>query len=63
MIADERSADSFNFGNEIVWILALGAVLFSQSCLHQTPEAKSVVHPHYTAAMRALVVLMLGCSK
>ncbi len=34
-----------------------------QSRLHQTPEAESVVHTHYTATMRALVGLMLVYSK
>jgi hypothetical protein len=38
-------------------------MLLSQSGLHQTPEAKSVVNTHYTATMRALVVFMLRCPK
>ncbi len=50
----------FDFGEKSVEVLVLGTVVFSQSGLHQTPEAKSVVNPHYTATVRALVVLVLG---
>jgi len=28
--------------------------------LHQTPEAKSVMHPHHAATVRTLVVLVRG---
>jgi len=56
-IAGDRSAYSFNLGEESVEILALGAVVFSQSRLHQTPEAKSVVNSYDAATVRALVVL------
>ena len=54
---------SFDFREERVEVLALVAVVFSQSRLHQTPEAESVVHTHYTGTMRALVGLMLVHSK
>ena len=53
----------FDLGEEGVEVLALGTMLFGQSGLHQTAKAKSVVNTHYTAAMRALVILMLRCSK
>ena len=60
MIAGVESAHLFDFGEETVEILALGALLFSQPRLHQTPEAKSVVHPDHAATVRAFVVLVLG---
>jgi hypothetical protein len=62
-ITGAGSAHLFDLGEESVEVLALGTVLFIQSGLHQTPEAKSVVNTHYTATMRALVVLMLRCPK
>jgi hypothetical protein len=61
MIAVNRTTYLFDFGEERVEILALGAVVFSQSRLHQTPKAKSiVVHTHHAGTMRALVVLVRG---
>jgi hypothetical protein len=60
-IAGDRSAYSFNLGEESVEILALGAVLFSESRLHQTPEAKSVVNSYHAATVRALVVIVRRC--
>ena len=61
MIAGDRSAHSFDFGEERVEVLDLRAIIFSQSRLHQTPEAKSVVvYTHHAATMRALVVLVWG---
>jgi hypothetical protein len=54
---------SFDLREERVEVLALVAVVFSQSRLHQTPKAESVVHTHYTATMRALVGVMLLYSK
>ena len=59
MIAGDRSAHLFDLGEESVEVVALGAFVFSQSRLHQTPEAKSVVvYTHHAATMRALVVLV-----
>jgi hypothetical protein len=58
MIAGDRSTDLFDLGEESVEILAFGAVVFSQSRLHQTAETKSVVHPHHAATVRALVLLV-----
>ena len=63
MIASPSSTYLFNFGKEGVEILDLGAFAFREPRLYQTPEAKSVVHPHHTATMRALVGLMLGRPK
>jgi hypothetical protein len=63
MIAGDRSAHLFDLREQGVEILGFGTFSFREPCLHQTPEAKSVVHTHYTATMRALVGLMLGCSK
>jgi hypothetical protein len=63
MIAGDRSAYLFNFGEKSVEVLVFGTVVFSQAGLHQTPEAKSVVNTHYAATMRALVVLVLRCPK
>ncbi len=60
MIAGDRSGHLFDFGEESVEVLALRAIFFSQSCLHQTPEAKSVGHPYHAATVRALVVLVRG---
>jgi len=60
MLAGDRSAHLFDFGKKSVEIFALGAVVFSQSRLHQTPEAKSVVHPHHATTVRTLVVLVRG---
>jgi len=59
MIAGDRSAYLFDFGEKSVEVLVFGTVVFSQAGLHQTPEAKSVVNTHYAATMRALVVLLL----
>ena len=60
----EGSGDSFDLREESVEILTFGAFVFSQSCLHQTTEAKSVmVYTHYAATMRTLIGFMLGCSK
>jgi hypothetical protein len=59
-IAADRSAHLFNLGEERVEILALRAGLFSQSRLHQTAQAKSVMRPHHTATVWALVVVMRG---
>jgi hypothetical protein len=50
----------FSFGREGVEILDLGAFAFREPRLYQTPEAKSVVHPHHAATVRALVVLVRG---
>jgi hypothetical protein len=62
-IAGKQSGDSFDLREESVEILALGTFVVSQSGLHQTTEAKSVMlHAHYSAAMRTLG-FMLGCSK
>ena len=63
MIAGDRSAYLFDFREKSVEVLAFGTVVFSQAGLHQTPQAKSVVNTHYTATMRALVGLVLRCSK
>ena len=63
MIAGHRSVYLFDFGEKSVEVLVFGTVVFSQAGLHQTPEAKSVVNTHYTATMRALVGLVLRCSK
>ena len=61
MIAGDRPAHLFDLREESVEILALGAFVFAQPSLHQTPEAKSVVvHTHHAATMRALVVLVWG---
>jgi hypothetical protein len=60
MLADDRCARLFDFGKKRVEIFALGAVIFGQSRLHQTPKAKSVVHAHHTTTVRALVVVR-GC--
>jgi hypothetical protein len=60
MIAGDRSGYLFDFGEKSVEIFVLGAVVFSQSRLHQTPEAKAVVHSHHSTTMRALVVLVRG---
>ena len=60
MLAGDRSAHLFDFGKKSVEIFALGAVAFCQSRLHQTPEAKSVVHPHHATTVRTLVVLVRG---
>jgi hypothetical protein len=63
MIAGDRSGDSFDLREESVEILDFGALVFSQSGLHQTAEAKSVmVHTYYSATMRTLIGFMLGCS-
>ena len=59
----DRSPQLFDLCEESIEILAFGTMLFSQSGLHQTSEAKSVVNTHYTATMRALVVLVLRCPK
>jgi hypothetical protein len=58
MIAGDPSAYLFDFGEKSVEILALGAVVFSQSRLHQTSEAKSIVHSHHATTVRTLVVLV-----
>ena len=60
MIAGDRFAHLLDFGEKGIEIFALRAVVFSQSRLHQTPEAKAVVHPHHSATVRALVVLVRG---
>ena len=60
MIAGDRSAHLFDFGEERVEVLDLRAIVFSQARLHQTSKAKSVVHPHHAATVRALVVLVRG---
>jgi hypothetical protein len=62
-MAADRSAQSLDLEKESVEVLALGAVIISQSRLHQTPEAKSVVHPHHAATVRALVMVVRGCWK
>ena len=59
-MADDRSAHSLNFGEERIEVVALGAGAFSQTCLHQAPQAKPVVYPHHTAAVWALVVFVRG---
>jgi hypothetical protein len=59
MIAGDRSAHLFDFGEEIVEVVGLGAFTFAQPSLHQTPEAKSVVvHTYHAATMRTFVVLV-----
>jgi hypothetical protein len=58
-IAGIRSAHSFDLGEESVEVVALGAFVFAEPRLHQTPEAKSVmVHAHHAATVRALLVLV-----
>jgi hypothetical protein len=63
MIAGDRSANSLDLGEESVEVLPLRAVIVSQSRLHQTAQAKSVVHSHHAATVWALVVLVRGRSK
>jgi hypothetical protein len=62
-IAGDRSIRLFDLGEEGVEVLALGPVIFSQPRLHQTAKAKSVVHTHHAATVRALVVLVQGRGK
>lgn len=63
MIARNRSEHSFDLGEEGVEVLALGPVIFSQPRLHQTAKAKSIVHTHHAATVRALVILVRGRGK
>ncbi|PYK13622.1 MAG: hypothetical protein DME65_01265 [Verrucomicrobia bacterium] len=60
-LADDRCARLFDFRKKRVEIFALGAVIFGQPRLHQTPEAKSVVHPHHSTTVRTLIVVVRGC--
>ncbi|PWT82972.1 MAG: hypothetical protein C5B58_07275 [Acidobacteria bacterium] len=53
----------FNFREEGVEILALGAFAFPQSRLYQAPEAKSMMHTHYAGTVRTLVRLVWGRGK
>ena len=60
MIAGARSVHLFDFREESVEVRDLRAIVFSQTRLHQTPEAKAVVHSHHAATVRALIVLVWG---
>jgi hypothetical protein len=58
---DRRRAikQSFDFREQSVEILAIGAFVVGQPGLHQTTEAESVmVHTHHAATVRTLLVLV-----
>jgi hypothetical protein len=58
-----RLALLFDFGKQGVEILAFGTFALVQACLHQAPEAKSMMQTHHAGTVRTLVWLVRSRGK